>query len=84
MLVISRAINESFTIHTPAGLVTVQVCGITGYGEVKIGIQAPRDWPIHRSDIKKATAPAGRTTAQASIRVGASPAAAQRSPVGRH
>lgn len=55
MLVIDRGWNESFVVHTPAGDVTVTVAGVHD-GRVKLGINAPKDWPIHRDDIRNKNA----------------------------
>jgi carbon storage regulator len=49
MLVLTRHTNESIKIGTDAEI-TVVVLGIRG-NQVKIGIEAKRDIPVHRTEI---------------------------------
>lgn len=51
MLVIARSILESVLVHSPSGeTIEFTVLGIQG-GQVKIGLTAPRDWPILRAEL---------------------------------
>lgn len=50
MLVLSRKKNESIVID---GAVTITVVEVRG-DKVRLGIQAPRDVPIHRSEVYEA------------------------------
>ena len=50
MLVLSRKKNESIVI---GGCITVTVVDIRG-DKVRLGIDAPRDIPVHREEIAKA------------------------------
>lgn len=64
MLVLERGVHETFTVSTPAGDYAVTVVGIRG-GQVRLGIVAPKEWPISREDIKDSkpkSATAGQTT----------------------
>lgn len=58
MLILTRRIGESLVIGYN---VTVTVLGTNGQGQVRIGIQAPRDVPVHRQEIAHRIA-AERTT----------------------
>jgi len=51
MLVLERKVNDSFSVMTPAGAYEITVVQIVG-GRVRLGITAPREWPIERDDIK--------------------------------
>ena len=52
MLVISRKLEESFTIFDPAGvpLITVQLVDVRG-DKARVGIEAPRDYRILRNEL---------------------------------
>jgi len=54
MLVLSRKKNESIVID---GEVTITVVEVRG-DKVRLGIEAPREIPIHRSEIYEAIAQA--------------------------
>lgn len=47
MLVLSRKVNESIVIGHDIKLVVVDIRG----DKVRLGIEAPRDVPVHRSEI---------------------------------
>lgn len=47
MLIFTRRVGESFQIGSN---VTVRVLGMKG-GQTKIGIDAPKNVPVHRSEI---------------------------------
>ena len=65
MLVLSRALNEKIIIGDGIVVTVVRIAG----GDVRLGIEAPRDVPIHRQEVyaaraaaaakSPATAPAG-------------------------
>lgn len=50
MLVLSRKCNESVVINDQIVVTVVEVRG----DKVRLGIQAPRDVPIHRSEVMAA------------------------------
>ncbi|RLB19831.1 MAG: carbon storage regulator [Deltaproteobacteria bacterium] len=50
MLVLTRKVNESITIGSN---ITVTVVDIRG-GQVRLGIEAPRDTSVHRTEIYNA------------------------------
>ncbi len=50
MLVLSRKLNESVVINDQIVVTVVEVRG----DRVRLGIQAPRDVPIHRSEVMAA------------------------------
>lgn len=50
MLVLSRKLNESVVINDQIVVTIVEVRG----DKVRLGIQAPRDVPIHRSEVMAA------------------------------
>jgi carbon storage regulator len=60
MLVLSRKRLESIVIGTGENAVRVQVVDITSHS-VRLGIEAPRDVPVHRwevaEEIKRANSP---------------------------
>jgi carbon storage regulator CsrA len=51
MLVIDRHVDESFTVKTPSGDCIVTITRIRGM-QVRLGITAPKEWPIERDDIR--------------------------------
>ena len=51
MLVISRSILESVLVYSPSGeIIEFTLLGVTN-GVAKIGLTAPRDWPILRAEL---------------------------------
>ncbi len=54
MLVITRTRGSSFTIGKD---VTVRILGVDKLGQVKIGIDAPKDVSVARDDMKKTKPP---------------------------
>ena len=51
MLVISRSILESVLVYAPSGdIIEFTILGVTN-GAVKLGLTAPRDWPILRAEL---------------------------------
>lgn len=52
MLVLSRKKNESIVIGTDIEIVVVEVRG----DKVRLGVQAPKDVPIHRREVFEAIA----------------------------
>lgn len=50
MLVLSRKKNESIVIHENIVITVVEVRG----DKVRLGIEAPREVPIHRSEVYEA------------------------------
>ncbi len=57
MLVLSRQSNERIYLDIPNGSkplsVTILVCSINRFGEVKLGIDAPESVRIRRDDIQR-------------------------------
>jgi carbon storage regulator CsrA len=51
MLVITRGRGSSFTIGKD---VKVHILGVNQYGQVKVGVEAPKDVAVARDDMKKA------------------------------
>jgi carbon storage regulator CsrA len=66
MLVISRKLDEAFTIYDPAGvpLVTVQLVDLRG-DKARLGIEAPRAYRILRNELIDSTPPADDTNSEA-------------------
>jgi len=60
VLVLTRRPNESIRIGAD---IEVRVLGIEG-DHVKLGIQAPRDVPVHRAEVYEAVEAANRTAAE--------------------
>lgn len=58
MLVLSRKQNESIVI---AGTITVTVVEIAG-NKIRLGIDAPRDVPVHRKEVYDAILAGGADT----------------------
>lgn len=59
MLVVTRKVNEKIIIGENITIVVVDV----GQGRVKIGIDAPRDVPVDREELRLAGKPAKREVA---------------------
>lgn len=71
MLLLSRKVNQKIVIN---GNIIVKVCRIERGDEVKIGIEAPSDIPVHREEIydqiqkkQNETAPIPATTVSHSV-----------------
>ncbi|MCA9173882.1 MAG: carbon storage regulator CsrA [Planctomycetales bacterium] len=64
MLVLSRKKNESIVINNDITIVVVEIRG----DKVRLGVEAPRDVPVHRREvyeaIKRADEPAPETAAE--------------------
>ncbi len=60
MLVLSRKKNESIVINERIVLTVVEIRG----DKVRLGIEAPRDVPIHRSEIYEALRRAHESAAE--------------------
>jgi carbon storage regulator len=52
MLVLNRKSNEEIFIETPEGRITLKVIDIDGKF-VKIGIDAPKTFPVYREELYK-------------------------------
>ncbi len=50
MLILNRKSEEEIYIETPEGRITLKVIGIDGKA-VKIGIDAPKEFPIYREEL---------------------------------
>lgn len=54
MLVLKRKKDESFSIYTPDNVeIFVKICNIDGAKRVSVGIEAPGDYKILRSELPK-------------------------------
>lgn len=51
MLVVERHVGEQLTVVTPSGNYTIYIVKVMGQ-KVAVGIDAPREWPIERPDMK--------------------------------
>lgn len=70
MLVLSRKINQSIMIGDNVRIVVVAV----DRDQVKLGIEAPRDVPVHRSEIYEEIQRANQSAAAAAITTAPAPA----------
>jgi carbon storage regulator len=50
MLVLSRKVGEKIVIGEGVGKITVTVVEIDG-NKIRLGIEAPRDVPVHRHEV---------------------------------
>ncbi|TXH74469.1 MAG: carbon storage regulator CsrA [Lysobacteraceae bacterium] len=50
MLILTRRIGETLKIDLGAEVISVTVLGVKG-NQVRVGIQAPKDIPVHREEI---------------------------------
>ncbi len=50
MLVLSRKVGEKILIGTGSNMISITVVDM-GQGKVKLGIQAPREIPVFRSEL---------------------------------
>ena len=51
MLILSRRVNETIMIGEGPNAVEIMVVEITPFGQVRLGIKAPRTIPVHRKEI---------------------------------
>lgn len=54
MLCLSRQLNEAIVISTSDGPIIVGLVGHTTQGQIKIGVVAPPEVPVHRAEIHAA------------------------------
>ena len=59
MLVLSRKKNESIVINNDIRIVVVEIRG----DKVRLGVEAPREVPVHRREVYDAIRAAGLETA---------------------
>ena len=52
MLILTIRHEGYFVIQTPQGEATVWNLGVADYGRIKVGIEAPRAWPVLRDDVE--------------------------------
>lgn len=57
MLVLSRKKNESIVINNDITIVVVEIRG----DKVRLGVEAPKEVPVHRREVYEAIHPAGTT-----------------------
>lgn len=50
MLILSRRIGESIAISDN---IVVTILGQASPGQIRVGIEAPRDIPVHRMEVKE-------------------------------
>jgi carbon storage regulator len=72
MLVLSRKKNEKIVINETITITVVDVRG----DKFRLGIEAPREIPIHRSEVRDAIIAAGEAQAASETQAGASEAQA--------
>jgi len=51
MLVLTRKVSESIVIDTSDGLIEIMFVGFRDGQRVRIGVIAPNDLPVHRSEV---------------------------------
>ena len=51
MLVLTRKMNERIKIGDDVWITVVAITSVKGETAVKIGIEAPRDLPVHREEV---------------------------------
>ncbi len=81
MLVLSRKINQAIMVGDDVRIVIVAV----ERDQVKVGIEAPRDIPVHRSEVYEEIQRANRLAAEAASQapIGDVPAGAVSAPLGQ-
>ena len=52
MLILTRRVGETLMIGDGEKIITVTVLGVKG-NQVRLGVNAPKDVPVHREDIYK-------------------------------
>ena len=62
MLVLSRKLSEKIVIMAPCGTqITVCLVEIRHAKKCRIGVEAPRDWIVHRKEVSDAIAAKAKT-----------------------
>jgi len=73
MLVLSRKLNQSIMVGDNVRIVIVAV----DRDQVKLGIEAPREIPVHRSEVYEEIQRANRSAASTTVAVPKAPAVAR-------
>lgn len=70
MLVLSRKKNESIVINDDISIVVVEIRG----DKVRLGVEAPKEVPVHRREVYEAIKKAELNSSEASSDMGTAPA----------
>ncbi len=56
MLVLSRKPGEEIVVPLPSGIIRLRILDIPRGCKVRLGIEAPKEVPVHRSEVFEAIA----------------------------